>query len=96
MRTVCLTLLLSILLSGCSSRVEYDRSAPAIDAGSININTATADQLDKLPTIGRKTAEAIIEFRQQNGPFRRVEHLLLVRGVSENRFSKIRPLIRTE
>jgi competence protein ComEA len=96
MRTVCITVLLSILFTGCSSRVVYERSAPEIDAWSININTATAEQLDKLPTIGRKTAEAIIEFRQQNGPFRRVEHMLLVRGISETRFSKIKPLIRAE
>ena len=64
--------------------------------GAININTATVDELEKLPHIGRKTAEAIIQFRTENGPFRRVEHLHLVRGVSEKRFSEIRSMVRTQ
>jgi DNA uptake protein ComE-like DNA-binding protein len=46
--------------------------------------------------VGRKTAEAIVQFRSENGPFRRPEDLLLIRGVSEQRFVELRPFIRTE
>ncbi|MBK6723357.1 MAG: helix-hairpin-helix domain-containing protein [Acidobacteria bacterium] len=83
--------------SACSERFEYDRVV-AIDPSpnSININIASADELEKLPGIGRKTADTIISFRNENGPFRRVEHLMLIRGISEDRFIELRPHIRAE
>lgn len=68
----------------------------AIAPNAININTASTGELEKLPHIGRKTAEAIVRFRTENGPFRRPEHLLLIRGVSEKRFLEIRQFLRTE
>ena len=46
--------------------------------------------------IGRKTAESIVEFREANGPFRRVEHLMQIRGISEERFLELRPFIKTK
>lgn len=67
-----------------------------ISPDAVNINTATAERLERLPHVGRKTAEAIIAFRIENGPFRRPENLLLIRGISENRFADIRQFIRTE
>ncbi len=90
-------LLLVLLLAGCSTRIEYS-SANAVTSSpnAINVNTATVDELEKLPHIGRKTAEAIVEFRTVNGPFRRVEHLMQIRGVSEERFANLRPLIKIE
>ena len=84
-------------LTSCSSRVVYDSPQQYITAtNAVNINTATADELEKLPHIGRKTAEAIAAFREENGPFRRAEHLLLIRGVSEKRFADIRQFISTK
>ncbi len=84
-------------VSACSTRVEYDRSSLVnLSANSLNINVASADELEKLPGIGRKTAETIVAFRNENGPFRRVEHLLLIRGVSETRFIELRPYLRAE
>ena len=90
-------LFLVVLLAACSTRVEYSSAnTDAPSPNSININTATVDELEKLPHIGRKTAEAIIEFRTVNGPFRRAEQLMQIRGVSEERFANLRPLIRIE
>lgn len=84
-------------ISACSTRFEYDRTSAFIASpSSININIASADELEKLPGIGRKTAETIIAFRKENGPFRRVEHLMLIRGLSEERFIELRPHIRAE
>lgn len=91
-----IALLFAASLVACSARVEHDRRPPAASAGAININSATADELERLPGIGRRTAEAIVEFRSVNGPFRRIEHLLLVRGVSERRFVELRPLVRID
>jgi competence ComEA-like helix-hairpin-helix protein len=85
------------LVSGCSSRVAYEQHASADSIqNAININTATADELDRLPHVGRKTAEKVIQFREQNGPFRRVEHIMQIRGISEKRFAEIRQYIKTE
>ena len=63
-------------------------SEPASDT-FINLNTATPDELEKLPGIGEALAARIIEHREKYGRFRRVEHLLLVRGISERRFRAI-------
>ena len=90
-------LFLVLLLAACSSRTEYSSANVAAPSpNAININTATVDELERLPHIGRKTAEAIVEFRSVNGPFRRVEHLMQIRGVSEERFENLRPLIKIE
>ena len=87
----------AIFAAGCSSRVVYDPAPQyTVTENSININTASANDLEKLPHIGRKTAEAIVAFREENGPFRRPEHLLLIRSISEKRFAEIGPFLRTE
>ena len=62
----------------------------------ININTASAAELEKLPGVGRVLAERIIEHREQYGPFRRPEHLIIVRGISDQRFRRLRELITVE
>jgi competence protein ComEA len=59
----------------------------------ININTASADELEKLPGIGMGLAERIIEHREKFGPFRRPEHLIIVRGISDKRFRALQDLI---
>ena len=92
--TICLILCFALL--GCTARVENGVVENRVAAGSININTATLDELEKLPHIGRKTAEAIIQFRTENGPFRRAEHLMQIRGISETRYAEISQYIRTE
>ena len=58
---------------------------------TININTASAKELDALPGIGAKTAALIVEYRQKNGPFKKIEELMNVRGVGEKSFLKLRP-----
>ncbi len=98
-QTLNLFVLIFAVLSaaGCSWRVVYDtRSSYTVAPDAININTASAEQIESLPHIGRKTAEAIVAFREENGPFRRPENLLLIHGVSEARFADIRQFIRTE
>jgi competence protein ComEA len=57
----------------------------------VNLNTATAADLEGLPGIGAKTAARIVEYRQKNGPFKKVEELMNVRGVGEKNFLKLKP-----
>ncbi len=62
---------------------------PAVTS-AININSASAAQLEALPGIGAKTAARIIEYRQKNGPFKKIEELMNVRGVGEKNFLKLK------
>jgi competence protein ComEA len=66
-------------------------SAPAVAKSPVNINTATAADFETLPGIGARTAARIIEYRQKNGPFKKVEELMNVRGVGEKSFLKLKP-----
>jgi competence protein ComEA len=68
-------------------------SASASASAPINLNTASVAQLETLPGIGRSTAERILEYRQKNGSFKKIEDLMNVRGVGEKSFLKLKPLI---
>jgi competence protein ComEA len=68
-------------------------ASPASASAPINLNTATVAQLETLPGIGKATAERILEYRQKNGSFKKVEDLMNVRGVGEKSFLKLKPLI---
>ena len=59
----------------------------------VNINTASATELEALPGIGAKTAALIVEYRQKNGPFKKVEELMNIRGVGEKNFLKLKSQI---
>jgi competence ComEA-like helix-hairpin-helix protein len=65
-------------------------------AAQININTASAEELEKLPGVGKAIGERIVAHRKQYGPFRRAEHLMMVRGISDNKFRQLRNLIAVE
>ena len=62
----------------------------------ININNASASELELLPGIGKALAARIVEHREKYGPFRRPEHLIIVRGISDRRFRALRQLITVE
>ncbi|MEW5806327.1 MAG: helix-hairpin-helix domain-containing protein [Acidobacteriota bacterium] len=59
----------------------------------ININTASVEELIKLPGIGQALAKRIVDFRSENGPFKRVEDLMKVKGIGEKNFQKLKDLI---
>jgi competence protein ComEA len=65
----------------------------ATAAAPVNINTATQAQLESLPGIGAKAAERIVEYRQKNGHFKKVEDLMNVKGIGEKSFLKLKPLL---
>jgi competence protein ComEA len=62
-------------------------------AASLNLNTATAAQLEALPGIGKATADRIVEYRQKSGSFKRIEDLMNVRGIGEKAFLRLKPLV---
>ena len=93
-------LMSAILIVGCavgaSAQDATHRPAakPAVSASApINLNTATAAQLDALPGVGKATAERIVEYRQKNGGFKKTEDLMNVKGIGEKSFLKLKPLV---
>lgn len=67
--------------------------ASAAGDGRVNLNTASADELDTLPRIGPAMAERIIEWREANGRFTSVEDLLAVPGIGDKMLQSLRELV---
>lgn len=65
----------------------------ASNDGLININTASAEELDKLPGVGPSTAEKIISYRQSNGLFASIDDIKNVSGIGDAMFDDIKTLI---
>ena len=65
-------------------------------AGTIDINTASAAELDELPGIGPALAATIIEYREKHGPFRSAEELLEVYGIGEVKLEGMLPFLRLD
>jgi competence protein ComEA len=85
---------LTVIVLPAAAHQQPDASAAKASASApVNLNTATAAQLEALPGIGAKVAERIVEYRQKNGGFKKVEDLMNVRGVGEKSFLKLKPLI---
>ena len=107
--SVCL-LLLALLIAFISSCVKLPRrlsvagdkasvalvTADGAGQTRISINRATRAELEKLPGIGMALAGRIVEHRERYGAFRRPEHLIIVRGISERRFRQMRAFISIE
>jgi competence protein ComEA len=76
------------------------QKAPAAKSGTaataaapVNLNTASQAQLESLPGIGPGAAQRILEYRQKNGSFKKLEDLMNVKGIGEKSFLKLKPLI---
>ncbi len=65
----------------------------AASAEKININTAQAAELEKLPGIGRVTAERIMEYRQKSGGFKTTEEIMKIKGMSSKKYERIKNYI---
>lgn len=69
---------------------------PAAAGGKINLNLATAEQLDSLSGVGEVTAKKIIDHRTKNGPFRRVEDIMQIDGIGQKKFDALKEEISVE
>jgi competence protein ComEA len=65
----------------------------SVKSALININTATALELEALPSVGPSTAQAIISFRTKNGPFGKAEDLLKVPGIGDGKLAAMKPFV---
>lgn len=96
-----LPLIIFCFLLGCNWQKEAQQvllteNQVIVSESAININIASAGELEKLPHIGEKLAQKIIEHREKFGRFRKAEYLLLVDGISDSRFRELRNLIKVE
>lgn len=92
-----LILLFSLVSCGRGESVENtNATAPSVQTNEavarrqcLNLNTAKAEELERLPGIGEVMARKIIEFREQDGPFRRPEEIIVIEGFSERKYRQI-------
>lgn len=93
-------LLLAILLAAppappaCLPGFNNDQPKASSPSFVIDINQATAEDFQKLPGIGPALAGRIVAYRKKHGPFRRVEDLLVVRGIGHKKWKAIRPYLK--
>ena len=86
----------SLALSSLAQKAPVAARREPLPSETIDINTATVDQLESLPHIGTKTAQAIIAHRTQHGPFKKAEDLTKVRGIGEKTFEELKKHITLE
>jgi competence protein ComEA len=96
-RALLATVVALVLCAGAATTSAQKPAAkPASSAAAgavVNLNTATASQIATLPGIGEKAAQRIIEYREKNGGFKKIEELMNVKGIGEKSFLKLKPLI---
>ena len=83
------TLALALVMSSLAT------VAAGASAGVVNINTAGVEQLQLLPRIGPALAQRIIDFRETNGPFAKVDELVAVKGIGESSLERLSPFVTT-
>ena len=96
MRNVIRTLVLSAAIAvtvPLAAAPQERQDSQAAKAATVNLNTATLEQLETLPGIGRRTAERILEYRSKSGGFKKIEELMNVKGIGEKSFLKLKPLV---
>ncbi len=93
-RALVLALLTAFGLGLAGSSLAEDASPRLV--GTVNINTATPEQLALLPGIGEVRAKAVVAMRKQRGGFKSVEELTAVKGIGDAALERLRPFARTE
>jgi competence protein ComEA len=62
----------------------------------LNLNTASAIELQRIKGIGPKLASAIIKFRKENGPFKQLSHLKRIKGIGDKKMKTFAPFLKVD
>jgi comEA protein len=81
-----------ILCLSLGPLLSLQRAAMTSDQ-KININTASLEELQKLPRIGPKIAQRVIDYRKANGDFKKIEEIMKVKGIGEKTFNRLKDMI---
>lgn len=79
--------------SSATQSINSTQESGKDDSGKINLNTATAADLMTLPGIGESKANLIISYRDENGPFNATTDIMLVRGIKDGLYNKVKDYI---
>jgi competence protein ComEA len=90
MKIVCILALCFGLTISAVSVLAQKTSPGTTSTEKINLNSATAEQLQSLPGIGPSIAKSILEHRTKVGKFNRIEEIINVKGIGEKKFQKIK------
>jgi competence protein ComEA len=84
------------LLAACLAAGLAGTSPAYATEGVVNVNTATAEELVRLPGIGDAKARAILDYRKEKGAFKSVEQLREVKGIGDAALERLRPHLAIE
>ena len=91
LKAVVMSLLLALSLPALAVEVDAVKDAANTQVENrIDLNTADVTQLQELKGVGPKTAEAIVQWRDSQGPFTNVDQLLAIKGIGEKTLAKMR------
>jgi competence protein ComEA len=80
-------------MAAATQTPAQDTTAKPAVSSLINLNSANAAELEKLPGVGPAMATRILEYRQKSGGFKKIEELMNVKGIGEKSFLKLKPLV---
>lgn len=72
------------------------QTAQGNDRSKINLNKATLEELQKIPGVGQKKAEAILQYREEKGAFKKIEEITEISGIGPNTFEKLKEFISVQ
>ncbi len=95
MATVLALVMVMVVTTTFATEVSaaQSRANKPAPTSAVNLNVATAAELEVLPGVGPAMATRIVEYRQKNGAFKKIEDLMNVKGIGEKKFLKLKPLV---
>ena len=92
MKRAMVVVAMGFLVAGAAEAAGKRKAAATTVSGVVNLNQASAAQLDLLPGVGEKAAKKIVAHREKT-PFKRVEELVKVKGFGKKKFEKLKPYL---
>ena len=82
-----------LICLGASAAPPAEPKSAAPKPATVDVNRASAADLQSVPGIGKSLAQRIVDFREKNGPFSKIDDLLKVQGIGEKSLERIRPFL---